>query len=95
MNQYEVMYIIRPNLDEEQSKAVVARFNELIVANKGTVDDVDEWGKRKLAYPIDDLTEGYYVLMHITASPELPKELERNFRISDDVLRYLVTRPEA
>ena len=95
MNKYEALYIIRPTLEEEPTKELVARFNELIATNGGTVDSVEEWGKRKLAYPIQDLNEGYYVLLHFTAESELPKELERNFRISDDVLRYLVTRPNA
>lgn len=58
----------------------------------GTVDSVDEWGKRRLAYPIDYKNEGYYVLTRFTAAPELPAELERNFKINDGILRYLVTR---
>lgn len=95
MNQYEVMYIIRPNLDEEQSKAVVARFNELIVANKGTVDDVDEWGKRKLAYPIEDETEGVYYLYNFESGSEFPAELQRVLKITDGILRYLVVKKEA
>ena len=88
------MYIIRPDLDEEATQAVVERFSSLIAENGGTVEDTDTWGKRKMAYPIEDFTEGYYVLAHFTASPELPKELERNFRNSENILRYLVTRPE-
>jgi len=95
LNNYEVMYIIRPDLDEEATNAVVERFSSLITANGGKVEDTDTWGKRKLAYPIEDYTEGYYVLCHFTADSQLPKELERNFRISDSILRYLVTRPEA
>jgi len=94
MNKYEALYIINPSLEEEARKAVVERFSELVKANGGTVDNVDEWGNRRLAYPINDLNEGYYVLMHFTAGPEFPRELERNYKISDDILRYLITKLE-
>ncbi|NLT16896.1 MAG: 30S ribosomal protein S6 [Clostridiales bacterium] len=92
MHKYEVLYIIRPGLEDEAKNALIERFNAIITQGGGTVDDIEEWGKRKLAYPIDDENEGYYVLEHFTSGTELPRELERNFRISDDVLRYLVTR---
>lgn len=92
MNKYEVLYIIKTDLDEEAVKATVEKFNGIITANGGTVDSVDEWGKRRLAYPIDYKNEGYYVLTRFTAAPELPAELERNFKINDGILRYLVTR---
>ncbi len=92
MNKYEVLYIIKTDLDEEAVKTTVEKFNGIITANGGTVDSVDEWGKRRLAYPIDYKNEGYYVLTRFTAAPELPAELERNFKINDGILRYLVTR---
>ncbi len=92
MHKYEVLYIIRSGLEDEAKNALIERFNAIITQGGGTVDDIEEWGKRKLAYPIDDENEGYYVLEHFTSGTELPRELERNFRISDDVLRYLVTR---
>lgn len=94
MNQYEVMYIIDTQLEETQRQELIARFNALVASNGGTVDRVDEWGKRRLAYTINYKTDGYYVLMYITAPSELPRELERNLQISDSVLRYLVTRFE-
>ena len=94
MNQYEAMYVIDTQLEETARQELIARFNALVVSNGGTVDRVDEWGKRRLAYAINYKTEGYYVLMYITAPPALPKELERNLQISDSVLRYLVTRFE-
>lgn len=94
MNQYEAMYVIDTALEENVRQDLVARFSALVAQNGGTVDRVDEWGKRRLAYPINYKTEGYYVLMYVTAPPELPKELERNLQISDAVLRYLVTRFE-
>lgn len=92
MNKYECLYIVNPSLEDEPRKAVIERFTGLVAANNGTVDDVDEWGKRRLAYPIQDLNEGYYVLMHFSAPAELPKELERNFRNHDSIMRYLVIR---
>ena len=94
MNQYEVMYIIDTAIDEQARTALINRFSGLVEANGGQVDRVDEWGKRRLAYPINYKTEGYYVLMYIAAPSALPKELERNFQINDNVLRYLVVRYE-
>ena len=94
MNQYEVMYIIDPSLEDQARADLIARFNSLIEQNGGKIDRVDEWGKRRLAYAIDYKTEGYYVLLYITAPSTLPKELERNMQISDSVLRYMVIRFE-
>lgn len=94
MNQYEAMYVIDTQLEDTQRQELIARFNAIVVTNGGTVDRVDEWGKRRLAYSINYKTDGYYVLMYVTAPPELPRELERNLQISDSVLRYLVTRFE-
>ena len=92
MNKYEVVYIIDPAVEEEARKALIARFNDLIANNGGTVEKVEEWGKRRLAYAIDYKTEGYYVLVNFQAEAELPKELERNLQISDSVIRYQVIR---
>ena len=94
MNQYEVMYIIDTALEEQARVDLINRFSGLVELNGGQVDRVDEWGKRRLAYPINYKTEGYYVLMYIQAPSELPRELERNFQINDNVLRYLVIRYE-
>ena len=85
---YEALYILDPNLSEEQTAALVARFKG-VVENNGTVTEVDEWGKRRLAYPINDLNEGYYVLMTFTAAA-IPQELDRIFRITDGVMRSLI-----
>ena len=94
MNQYEVMYVIDTAIDEAARTALINRFSDLVVKNGGNVDRVDEWGKRRLAYAINYKTEGYYVLMYITAPSELPRELERNMKINDSVLRYLTVRFE-
>ena len=95
MNQYEVLYIIDPVADEEASRAAIEKFKGIVEANGGEVVAVDEWGKRKLAYPIDYKTEGTYVLMSFNSAPEFPKELERNMKNDEQILRYMVTRKEA
>ncbi len=92
MREYEVMYIIKPNFDEEQYAKIVEKFSALIQNNGGEIISVDLWGKRRLAYEIEKLREGYYVLLRINGAPELPQELERNFKIADEIMRYLVVR---
>ena len=86
---YEVVYIIDPAQGEENTAALVAKFKAMAEA-RGTVAEVDEWGKRRLAYPIDDLNEGYYVLMTFNAAAAIPHELDRLFRINDSVMRSLI-----
>ena len=95
MNQYEALYIIDVALDEETNRSVIEKFKGIVEANGGEVTDVNEWGKRKLAYAINYKTEGYYVLMSFASAPELPKELERNYKNDERILRYMVTRKEA
>ena len=92
MNKYESMYILKPDLDEESRKALIEKFSALVTDNGVQIEKVDEWGQRKLAYEIDYIKEGYYVLMTFEAPSELPLELERNYNISDSVLRYNVIR---
>ena len=86
---YEALYILDPNLSEEQIAALVARFKGVVESN-GTVSEVNEWGKRRLAYPINDLNEGYYVLMTFTADAAFPAELDRVLRITDGVMRSMI-----
>lgn len=93
MAKYETMLITSAALDEEATAALVGKFKTLIEAN-GTIDSIDEWGKRRLAYPINDKPEGYYVLVTMQAPAELPKEIERNLRINENVLRSLVIKVE-
>ena len=91
---YEVLYIIDPAQGEEGIAALVEKFKALVEAN-GTLTSIDEWGKRRLAYPINDLMEGYYVLMTMDAKPEFPAELDRVFKITEGVMRSLITDVEA
>ena len=86
---YEVVYIMDPALGEEAIAAMIEKFKTL-VETQGTVAAIDDWGKRRLAYPINDLTEGYYVLMTFNAKPEFPRELDRILRITDGVMRSLI-----
>ena len=87
---YEVMYIIDPTLGEEATAAVVERFKALVEQN-GTLDDLVEMGKKKLAYAINDQNEGYYVLMKFTSGPELPAEVDRVLGITEGIMRRLIT----
>ena len=86
---FEVVYILNPNLDEDATAAMVSKFQTLVEQN-GTLAEVNEWGKRRLAYPINDMTEGYYVLMTFSSKPEFPRELDRILRITDGVMRSLI-----
>ena len=86
---YEVVYILDPNLNEEATAAMVSKFQTLVEQN-GTLAEINEWGKRRLAYPINDLNEGYYVLMTFTADAAFPAELDRVLRITDGVMRSMI-----
>ncbi|MBQ5816376.1 MAG: 30S ribosomal protein S6 [Oscillospiraceae bacterium] len=90
---YEAFLVIDNSIGEEAVKAVAEKFTNLIAAN-GSVESVDEWGVRKFAYPINDMTEGYYVLYNFTSNPEFPAELDRVCNITDEVLRSLVISKE-
>ena len=86
---YEAVYILDPSLSEEAIASLIAKFKGVVEAN-GTVSEIDEWGKRRLAYPINDLMEGYYVLMTFNAAAAIPAELDRVFRITDGVMRSMI-----
>jgi small subunit ribosomal protein S6 len=87
---YEVLYVLNPNMTEEETQTVVEKFKTLIEQN-GTIDEMDVWGKRKLAYEINYLSEGYYVLVKFTSGTAFPAELDRVMGITDSVIRSLVT----
>ena len=88
---YELMYIINPNLSEEETAAVVEKFKALVEQN-GTLEEMEEMGKRKLAYEINYISEGYYVLVKFTSGPDFPAELDRVLGITDGILRSLISR---
>ena len=93
MNSYETIFIMDAGIEEDARTKLQEKFTSLIAKN-GTVESVDEWGKRRLAYEIDDKTEGYYVLVDFKASSEFPKELDRQYRITDGILRTIIIRKE-
>ena len=93
MNSYETIFIIDASLDEETVKGLQEKFTSLIEKN-GPLESVDEWGKRKLAYEINDKTEGFYVWVNFTADGEFPKELDRQYRITDGILRTIIIRKD-
>ncbi len=90
---YETIFITRPNLTEEDFTALVEKFKALI-AEHGTVESVDDWGVKKLAYPIDFVNEGHYVLINFAAPVTFPTELERIYGITDGILRSIVVNKE-
>ncbi len=90
---YEVLYIIDATLGEEENKAIVEKFKAMVEAN-GTLNGIDEWGKRRLAYPINDMPEGYYVMMNMETNPDFPAELDRVFKITEGVMRSIIIAEE-
>ena len=89
MTNYEVLFIIDPALEDEKKEATIEAVKEIIAAD-GEVGNVDVWGMRKLAYPIQKRSDGYYVVIEFQGNPSLPKELDRRLRISDNVMRHLI-----
>lgn len=94
MNNYETLYIIAGDTADNEKENLVKRFEEVVAKGGGTVTKTDKWGTRRLAYPINFKTEGYYVLMEFSGPAELPKELERQMRIADEIVRFVVVRKE-
>ena len=90
---YEAMYILDPALSEEAIAALVAKFKAVVEAN-GTVSEIDEWGKRRLAYPINDEEEGVYTVIDFTSEPSFPAELDRVYKITEGVMRSLIVAHE-
>jgi small subunit ribosomal protein S6 len=95
MKKYELTVVINPNLDEEAIKAELADVQALIERFGGTIEKVDEWGKRRLAYEINKVNEGFYTFITFSAETSAPKEIEQRMRIKENVLRYLVIAEEA
>jgi small subunit ribosomal protein S6 len=94
MNQYELIYIIQPELDSDATKAVDERVNQAITNNKGEITSSEMWGQRKLAYPIKKYFEGYYILHNVQMPPSAVTEVERIMRLNEDIIRFLVIRTD-
>jgi small subunit ribosomal protein S6 len=95
LRSYETLFVLKPDLDEETTVAAVDKIAELIQQVKGTVEQVSRWGKKRLAYEIQDFREGYYTLILFQGLPETVKELDRVMRLSDGVLRHTIVRRDA
>ena len=93
-SKYETVFIVNPDFTEENAKGLLDKFTGLITENGGAVDKVDEWNKRRLAYPIDDYTDGYYYVVAFTAPAKVPAELDRVFNITDGILRSIIVELE-
>lgn len=92
MHEYEMMYILRPELDEAVIGAAIAKVSGLVTANGGELVKAEPWGRRRLAYPIQQCRDGQYVLMQYKLDPKSVLEVERTLRINEEVIRYLVIR---
>ena len=93
MNKYETIFIVNPNVAEEGTKSLIEKFSA-IINNDGKVLDVEEMGKKKLAYEIKKNKEGFYIVINFESNPEVIQELERVYRITDDVIKFLTIRKE-
>ena len=89
MKNYELVYVVRPNAEDEVKEAVLNKIQEVISAN-GEVEKVDTWGNKKLAYQIAKFSEGFYVLVNFKSGVEVPKELDRNLKINENVIRHMI-----
>ena len=94
MNIYELVYIIQPNLDDDGVKAVDDRIGQAIFGEDGTITSTDHWGKRRFAYPIKGHFEGHYILHNLSMPPTAVLNVERQLRLSEDVLRFLFIRAD-
>ncbi|MEA3377515.1 MAG: 30S ribosomal protein S6 [Chloroflexota bacterium] len=94
MRNYEMVFIIHPELDEEEAEGIVDNVKDLVTRNDGKVETVKPWGLRKLAYPIDKQQEGRYVLMHFQLEPQNIAEIERVLKLTEPVIRHLIVRLE-
>ena len=94
MREYETIFVLEPNQDEASVEAEIEKIRDLIISGGGEIAVLEKWGRRKLAYEIDKQRDGFYVLMYAEIDPQNLPELERNLRLSPNVLRYLLVRPD-
>ncbi len=95
MNKYELAVVVNAKIDDEARNAVVDKVKALIERFGGQITEVDDWGKKRLAYEIDKMNEGFYYFIRFAAEPTAPAEIEKRMRIADNVIRYLCVRNEA
>ena len=90
MRNYECMFILKPDMEEEAMQSMIDRYSNIVTDGQGEVVSIDRWGKRRLAYEIKDLFDGYYVLMNFKSEPPVVNELDRVMKIADDMLRFMI-----
>ena len=90
MRNYELMFILKPDMEEEAIQNAIDKYSAIITDGQGELVSIDKWGKRRLAYEIKDLFEGFYVLVNFKSEPAVVKELDRVMKISDDMLRFMI-----
>jgi len=94
MRKYEIMYIVRPDIEEEAQTALIERFNKILTDNGAEIEKVDEKGKKRLAYEINDYRDGYYILIHFTGDVDAVNEFDRQAKYSDDIIRHMAIRED-
>jgi len=94
MNKYELALVVNAKIEDDARTATVEKAKEYVTRFGGTITDVEDWGKKKLAYEIQKMSEGYYYFIHFDAEPEVPAQIEENVRIMDNVLRFLCVRAD-
>ena len=94
MNKYELAVAVSAKIEDDERAATIDKVKAYVERFGGQITNIDEWGKRRLAYEINDRTEGYYILVDFKAAPEFPKELDRQYRITDGILRTIIIRKE-
>ena len=94
MRNYEIMYVVRPNIEEDAKKALIERFEEILTSNGAEIIESKDWGKRRLAYEINDFKEGFYQIVRVKSTDEATTEFDRLAKINDDIIRHIVVREE-
>ena len=94
LNKYESIYILRADMEKEEMTTLIEKFKTLVESAEGKIESVEEWGTKKLAYPIQKMEQGYYVLMNFEAKPEFIVELERVYKINDKVIKFITVRKD-
>jgi len=94
MRKYEVMYIIRPNIEDDARKALVERFSKILTDNGAVITEEKDWGKRRFAYEINDFRDGYYQIVKFEAEPAAVQEFDRLAKINEDILRHLIVKED-
>lgn len=94
MRKYETVFVLRPDLEEDKNAEVIEKFKSLIENNGGELTNVEKWGKRRLAYEINDYREGFYVIAKFNGKPTVANELDRVYKITDEILRHMIVRED-